>query len=318
MTARQWRSAVIGLALLTACGASTGTPGAPSPAPVATPTGPVPQVSTGPCPDPASTPVTATSYDLPDGASWARICGTSVTGTGSDPGPNADVLLGPPDALVTNLDGLVDFANSLPTMPSDIACTMEFGPAYTLVLGYPDGSTQMVTGELYGCRQIGDRMGAQEVLDDFGNRLRAQRDAYPEFAPATDNCQAAPAGFGDRFVQPTIEQTTSGQVLGQPTDDFRFATRPIAEWAKLRDEIIADSAPPPPPDASPSDTTTSFGPAVTIEGLNAQCEALTIQVTSDTAYWTQPGVGPMVWALSEDAKAILAPYLEWAGLPDHP
>lgn len=312
------RLAILSLAVLTGCGLLPGGNQVPTPSPVPTPTGPVPQVQAGECPDPADTPVTGSSYKFPEGASWARVCGTSSSGTGMDPGPLPGVLLGPPDALVTNLEGLVQFANNLPKMPNDIACTMELGPAFTMVVGYPDGSTQQVTGELYGCRAFGDRMGAQAMLDDFGNRLRAQRDAYPDLAPATDNCQQPPAGFGDLFVHPTIEQTTTGRALGELTDNFQFETRPIAEWPKLRDEIIRDSAPPPPPSSAPSDTATSFGPVVTIEGLNGQCETLTIQLTADEGYWTQPGVGPMIWTLSEDAKAILAPYFEWAGQPGTP
>ncbi|GAA2178864.1 hypothetical protein GCM10009785_03230 [Brooklawnia cerclae] len=308
--------------LLTGCAGTT--PGVPSPTAVETPSGPVPDVVAGECPDPTQTPPTSQAAEFANGASWARVCGTSTAGIGSGiptDGVFANVLLGPPDALVTGLDDLVEFANGLPRMPGDAACTSEFGPAYTLVVGYPDGSTTMITGELYGCRAIGgDRTGARELLDDFGNRLRAQRDAYPQLAPAASSCLDPEPPFGDAFVQPRLDQTTAAYALAVQTEGIlERVVNEITEWPQLRDEIARDSVPQTPATTSGGDSdqnadssSTSFEVGVSIEAANAQCETLTLQVSQGTVYWSEPGGESMVWQPSASAIEALQPYLDWA------
>lgn len=304
---------VLGLALILAgCGGVTAQADSevPEPPAVTPPTGAAPTVVPGPCPEPADTPATNGEYEFAPDANWARICGTSSAGTGVDPGLDDRVFNSPPDALVTNVAELIEYANSLPKATGDTACTMEFGPAYTLVVGYRDGTTQLVTGELYGCGAIGDRIGARELLNDFGNRLRAQRDAYPELAP--DGADCADPAAGDFFVQPTLEQTTAAYVLANPKQEYVRKLNQITEWTQLRDEMLAASAPERTDSPSPDDGTTGFGPAVTIEAMNPQCEALTLQVSEGRVYWAEPGGQPMIWEPSEAAMAALQPYLEWA------
>lgn len=310
------RKLAVPLLLLAACSPLTGQPGSPrvpTPTPVAPPTGPAPTVVAGQCPDPADTPNVGGDFNLPPRASWARICGTSVAGTGTEPGVVGErVRQAPPDALVTNLDGLIEFANALPIPDGDLACTMEFGPAYTLVVGYPDGSTQMITGELYGCRFIANRIGAQELLDDFGNRLRAQRDAYPGLAPVIEPCVDAEQGvLGDLFVQPNLEQTSTA-VINAADFEAKPRVQEVAEWPMLRDAILADSQPYH-PEPDPTADSTSFGPAAVIEAINPQCEALTLQVSGEGVFWNTPGDHvPMIWQPDAASREILQPYLDWA------
>ncbi len=299
------RCLVLGLALLvSACTTAT-------PADVATPTPPpAPSTPTAPvtpaeCPDPADTPTSGASYEFADGAAWARVCGTSASGTGQDPGLSR-VLNSPPDALVTNLDGLIDFANGLPTNTANMACTADLGPSYTIMVGYPDGSTELITGELYGCGMFGDRLGARQLLTDFGNRLRAQRDALPDLAPPALNCADPTAG--DIFVQPSLQQTTSAEVVRY--DNGAVARMTITEWAQLVETIQAESTPPPP--QAPGSQTTSFGPAIEIDARNDQCETLTLQVSEGRVHWSAPGGGPMIWKPTDDDLSILQPYLDWA------
>lgn len=303
--------------VLAACGPVLGQAGdIPTATPVAPPSGQRPTVTAGKCPDPADTPQAKGSFQLADGPSWARICGTSNSGTGQEPGLDGGrVLLGPPDALVTNLDGLVAFANALPTADSNMACTMELGPSYTLVVGYPDGRTQQITGELFGCRMVGDRTGSQQLLDDFGNRLRAQRIAFPDLAPIAETCADAKQVLGDLFVQPTLEQTLTAYVSSLPVNYDDRELRKIAEWPKLLEKLLADAEPyDPRPD--PTSDTTSFGPAVSIEAVNAQCETLILQATEEGVIWAEPGSHQQfIWVPDADGSAILEPYLEFAAPP---
>ncbi len=203
-------------------------------------------------------------------------------------------------------------------MPSD-AVHHGVRPRLHAGLRYPGRQrTQPIRRRAAGCRPVGDRAGAGELLNDFGNRLRAQRDAYPQIAPAADSCAEPPEGFGDRFVQPAPHQTTAAYVVATPPDNYQRVVRQIEEWPALLDEMQRESRSPAPPASEPGDGTTSFGPAVEIDATNPQCEALTLQVSDKVAYWTDPTAGPMVWQLSDEALAILQPYLDWAAATIEP
>lgn len=298
-------------AILASCTTGAGVPASPEPA---TPTdGTLPATEAGDCPDPADTPPTPQAHEFSPDPSWARVCGTSNAGTGQDSVLDDRVLIGPPDALITDLPGLINLVNGLDEQAADMVCTADFGPAYTLVVGYPDGHTEMVTGELFGCGAIGDRVGASALLTDFGQRLRAQREAHPGYAPTAADCAVPPEGFGDRFVQPTLEQTTAAFALRFSGSDLtEREARAVAEWDELRTEMITESVPQDAAGASPDDTTSSFGEQVVVEATNPQCEALTLQFTAGRFHWQQPGGEPLVWTPSESALAILEPYLQWA------
>lgn len=150
-------------------------------APISAPT--CPESPTGaPYPEKA----TGTVGDgVPDGATSARLC--------QGQGTEFDVPL---DALVTDVNTLVATANGLDAYPAwgpDVACTMDLGPGYQIVFGYPDGSTTVVSGELYGCRAvtIGDddfRSDPEALWREFTDLLRKQRDATdpPASTPAAD------------------------------------------------------------------------------------------------------------------------------------
>ena len=80
---------------------------------------------------------------VPEGATSARLC--------QGPGTTFDV---PEDALVTGVDGLVAEVNALPETGEPEVCTMDLGPGFRIAFGYDDGSTFVVSGQLYGCRTL--------------------------------------------------------------------------------------------------------------------------------------------------------------------
>ncbi len=88
-------------------------------------------------PDPAA-PST-----VPEGATSARLC--------QGPGTTFDV---PADALVTGVDDLVAAVNDLEVTGEPEVCTMDLGPGYRIAFGYDDGSSFVISGQLYGCHTL--------------------------------------------------------------------------------------------------------------------------------------------------------------------
>jgi hypothetical protein len=80
---------------------------------------------------------------VPNGATSARLC--------QGPGMAFEV---PEDALVTGVDDLVAAVNDLEVTGEPEVCTMDLGPGYRMAFGYDDGSTFVISGQLYGCRTL--------------------------------------------------------------------------------------------------------------------------------------------------------------------
>ena len=80
---------------------------------------------------------------MPEGATSARLC--------QGPGIAFDV---PEDALVTGVDDLVAAVNDLDVTGEPEVCTMDLGPGYRIAFGYDDGSTFVISGQLYGCQTL--------------------------------------------------------------------------------------------------------------------------------------------------------------------
>lgn len=115
--------------------------------------------------------------EVPDGATSVRLCAG-----------NGNPVAVPADALVTRVDELAATVDGLDPRADDAVCTQELGPGFRLAFAYPDGSTVIADGGLYGCREVTVggvvRVGAQEVWDRFIALLRAQRERLtPPAAP---------------------------------------------------------------------------------------------------------------------------------------
>lgn len=107
--------------------------------------------------------------DVPDGATSARLC--------QGPGTR---FRAPDEALVDDagVAGLVEAINALADAPEHQMCTMDLGPGFRIAFGYGDGSTFVVSGELYGCRTLvvgsGYRADAAAAQEAYLDLLEAQ------------------------------------------------------------------------------------------------------------------------------------------------
>ncbi len=105
--------------------------------------------------------------EVPAGATVVRLC----QGVGME-------IEVPEEALTTDVDGLVDLVNGLAETDEPQICTNDYGQGYRLVFGYPDGSTFVVSSQLYGCRLnvVGStyRVDADAPIDGFTERLQLQ------------------------------------------------------------------------------------------------------------------------------------------------
>jgi hypothetical protein len=84
----------------------------------------------------------------------------------------------PADPLVQGVDRLVAAVNRQEISPHSDACNADAGPAYRIVLDYPDGA-RMIIGETAGCRdvQVGstDRLGGLAIWHTYLALLAKQR-----------------------------------------------------------------------------------------------------------------------------------------------
>lgn len=134
----------------------------------------------GSCPPPRRdtqnwTPVTGPDT-VPDGAVSVRLC---------NPG-GAIRWQQPSDALTTDVDEVAAAVNRLPEQPGrqNQACPMDLGPTWDLVFTWPDGRTQTVRGESFGCGGVevgsvvrGGRDDGEQPLNRFTSALVDQRAA---------------------------------------------------------------------------------------------------------------------------------------------
>lgn len=106
--------------------------------------------------------------EVPAGALSVRLCGKHALSN--------DV---PRDALVAQVDAVADAVNRLEAAAPDRQCTLDLGPGYQLVFAYPDGSSVVADGSLYGCREVVvngvERVGADAPWERFAELLREQR-----------------------------------------------------------------------------------------------------------------------------------------------
>ena len=152
-------------------------------------------------PTPACGDTTTQPATLPDGATWAQLCDGS-----SDA---ALMRVAPPDRLTTDVAGLVAAYHRLPRQTTDMACTMELSSAYVLQIGYRDGTVVALRGELYGCRVVGARTGADSLVGEFVSRLTAQRRATPPTPKTDPTAGLGCSWFGPQSWMPVSPSDTS-------------------------------------------------------------------------------------------------------------
>jgi hypothetical protein len=120
-----------------------------------------------------ASPIDAPDPSLPDavptGATSARLC----QGAGT-------TFQVPADALVTDVGDLAAAVNGLEATEAPDVCTMDLGPGFRIAFGYGDGSTFVVSGQLYGCHTLtvgsGYRADPEAAQSEFESLLQAQRE----------------------------------------------------------------------------------------------------------------------------------------------
>ncbi len=155
---------------------------------------------------------TGTGALVPEGASVARLCPALKKGaklyTDLDPADLAPILR-------TGVDQLVTKANGLPGVQSNAICTMDLGPTFDLLLAYPDGTTKVVTFEMFGCGNVRSgaefRQGGREIGELF-RTLSAQQNPAP---PGSEPCPAPSGGVGTPKATGTGEFVRPGATTAQ-------------------------------------------------------------------------------------------------------
>lgn len=238
---------------------------------------------------------------VPDGATSVRLC------TG-----NEVPIEVPDDALVTGVDALAGAVNGLEAKAPDAACTLELGPGYQLVFAYPDGSTVVAAGALYGCREVVvngvERVGADAPWEGFVQRLRAQREQLDPPAPADASAIDCPAAAGSLDPVPT-------QSVGQPEDitaavycaeqeigsgGWRRAEIQGADLATIMADLRAHTR----KDAGYVDCDVT-PPVPRIVGVTAWGDRIELQAQCTNGWFVVDVPTNSVWSPTESTRAIL-------------
>ena len=170
---------------------------------------------------------------LPEGAARITLC--------DEPGHEIRQTT-PPDPLVSDTAAVVAAYNTQEHANLAVmACTADLGPAYRMVFEYPGGEAVSVRGEMYGCRVVGDKTGAQAVLSAFTTALVAQRDQVPvTVSDLLANATCANDASWASWLSPGMADTVAGyrcaEVGAEPT---RFDE---AAWATIGDDWTANAA----------------------------------------------------------------------------
>ncbi len=207
-------------------------------------------------------------------------------------------LSGPPDALVDNIDQFIAAFDELEPASDDMACTQEMGPAYDLVFTEADGTTTVVSGELYGCRTVGDRLGADTYLDQFTDLLLEQR---ADRGPWKGQVEPASCDTWSWIVA-TPEAADRTAMVCLPNNDGTFVEVPVEDedLATLRADLSAHTAP-------ASDHDRGCSDRVILVLASSYGDQVAIEITCGVGEW-QTGVRggqTLQWELSSQSREII-------------
>ncbi|HWJ08652.1 MAG TPA: hypothetical protein VNS46_04705 [Nocardioides sp.] len=246
-----------------------------------------------PCPaTPVDTQTRVGPDHVPDGATSVRLCGG-----------NEVPIEVPDDALVSDVDGVVAAVNGLEDKAPDAACTMELGPGYQLVFDYPDDEPIVVSGALYGCRDVVvngvERTGADVPWEKFIDLLRAQRERLAPPAPADVSA----------IDCPTADETTGTPSVGRAQDlavaalcvgGGAPAAIPPAELDLLLADIVANTR-----ENAPVVDCASSPPFPQIVGLTAWGDTVEISSDCGDSRFVMSYDPYSVWTPAPEAAAVL-------------
>lgn len=166
---------------------------------------------------------------LPDDPVGVRLCDLADTGS----------VLAPPEELSTGQSDLVAQFNQAEQFdPNSLACTADAGPAYAMVFRYADGSAVTVTSMMAGCRTVGGRLGGQELVALFIERLTAQRAGRTPNPPvAGDRCEGAQMSW----MPVNVEDLVTVSKCTGTTRDTTAGTVTADQWAILQRDLLANA-----------------------------------------------------------------------------
>jgi hypothetical protein len=149
------------------------------------------------CPEP-TTELRFPEGDLPEGATWVRLC--------PGPPPTDDSAIGtqiqaPTDLLTDGVAELVDLVNGQQAVAGGNDCTSDEGPVLAYWFAYPGGDWRAVRFDSYGCNilTVGQdlrREGGAELATAFTEALLTQRDGReaPDITELA-TCPASPVAI---------------------------------------------------------------------------------------------------------------------------
>ena len=234
--------------------------------------------------------------ELPEGAGRITLC--------NEPGHPIE-LAPPPDALVEDpLAVVAAYHDQEHVDLASMACTADLGPAYRLVVEYPEGQVVTLRGELYGCRVVGDKTGAQHVLDAFTQALATQRQTQPP--PEVDPLAGAACGHnlgGGSWIAAAMDDTVAGyRCLADDADPVLLGAD---DWATLRDDWAANAHEGPRTGDELADCTQSTADVLT--GVTPWGEGLSLHgLCGVFESWPTRGAEPWVWRPGPAASEVLA------------
>ncbi|WP_183096161.1 hypothetical protein [Nocardioides stalactiti] len=225
---------------------------------------------------------------VPEGATVARLC--QGVGTAYD---------APADALVTGVDDLVAAINDLDVSGPPEMCTMDLGPGYRIVFGYDDGSTFVVSGQLYGCHTLvvgsGYRADPEAAQAAFLGLLDEQQAAQGEPADDVDAADLSCTDAGGSTRQDLALEAAivcivddSGATVSAAIDDADLDLLTHDMAVNQSAAVLKCALVPPFP---------------TIVAAYDDGSTVTILSECGTSFWRLPN--GMAWMPSEDARAIL-------------
>ncbi|GAA3817451.1 hypothetical protein [Nocardioides panacisoli] len=178
--------------------------------------------------DPLDQPRPGQPDAVPEDATSVRLC--------QGEGTSFDV---PSDALVNSVSTIVDEINGLRKSDPPEVCPEDYGPGYRLSFGYADGSTFVVSGRLYGCRELvvgsGYRSDATVAWQAFVKVLRGQRETSTPLAGSgtVDDLSCASTVASPVAVTADITQAVycRGEDVGVPipSDQLQVLVADMAE-----------------------------------------------------------------------------------------
>lgn len=252
------------------------------------------------CPEPPADVETLEPTDLPDGAAWARMCQGTWSG-GAVVDSSTWTLTWDSAPITEGVDTLLGAIRDLPTydqLEPECASMMMMPTPWTLVVGYPDGTTATIGSTVTACgaAQVADspRSSAAilELVSDAGNDAEddAATDgaaACPEPAAGLRTLEPEPDTYAGAF--PDFRQTAAVVCYGPDpmgAPEYRATEGVLADDPRFT--IVSDAGSRSTPRPSSEGTCTDSGPTRLIVLVDDEGRRLTLTDSSCT--------GEFAWA----------------------